>query len=282
MISSERLRRGISGVMYGVCMTFAVSIILVLVLITAYLVSIGFSSLSWSFFTEVPTGDINNPGGMLHAIVGTLELLGMASVVGIPLGILVGIYLSEYSTERWLPGPVRFIADVLAGVPSIVVGILGYELIVVPMGRFSGYAGAFALAFIMIPIVARTTEEMLRLVPHSYREASIGLGATKAQTILRVILPSATGSIVTGVMLAMARIAGETAPLLFTALGSRLMPSDPGQPFPSLTVQIYTYAVGPYEAQRKLAWAGMLVLIAILFILNLLIRFLTSRSIRRA
>jgi phosphate transport system permease protein len=282
MISSERLRRGISGVMYGVCITFAVSIILVLALITAYLVSIGFSSLSWSFFTEVPTGDINNPGGMLHAIVGTLKLLGMASIVGIPLGILVGVYLSEYSAERWLPGPVRFIADVLAGVPSIVVGILGYELIVVPMGRFSGYAGAFALAFIMVPIVARTTEEMLRLVPHSYREASIGLGATKAQTILRVILPSATGSIVTGVMLAMARIAGETAPLLFTALGSRLMPTDPGQPFPSLTVQIYTYAVGPYEAQRKLAWAGMLVLIAILFILNLLIRFLTSRSIRRA
>lgn len=282
MIGSERLRRGISGVMYGVCITFAVSIILVLALITAYLVSIGFSSLSWSFFTEVPTGDINNPGGMLHAIVGTLKLLGMASVVGIPLGILVGVYLSEYSSERWLPGPVRFISDVLAGVPSIVVGILGYELIVVPMGRFSGYAGAFALAFIMIPIVARTTEEMLRLVPHSYREASIGLGATKAQTILRVILPSATGSIVTGVMLAMARIAGETAPLLFTALGSRLMPTDPGQPFPSLTVQIYTYAVGPYEAQRKLAWAGMLVLIAILFLLNLLIRFLTSRSIRRA
>ncbi|HLO39541.1 MAG TPA: phosphate ABC transporter permease PstA [Phycisphaerales bacterium] len=282
MIRSERLRRGASSLMYAVCVTFALSIIIILAFITAYLVSIGFSSLTTEFFTEIPTGDINNPGGMKHAILGTLTLLGMASVVGIPLGVLVGVYLSEYAADRWLPGPVRFIADVLAGVPSIVVGILGYELIVVPMGRFSGYAGAFALAFIMIPIVARTTEEMLRLVPHSYREASMGLGATKSQTILRVILPSATGSIVTGVMLAMARIAGETAPLLFTALGSRLMPDDAGQPFPSLTVQIYTYAVGPYEAQRKLAWAGMLVLIAILFLLNLLIRFLTSRSIRRA
>jgi len=161
---------------------------------------------------------------------------------------------------------------VLAGVPSIVVGILGYELVVVPMGHHSGWSGAVALAFIMVPIVARTTEEMLRLVPHSYREASIALGATKARTILRVVLPAATGSVITGIMLAIARIAGETAPLLFTAMGSRLLTLDPNHPFPSLTVQIFQYATGPYAAQKQLAWAGILVLIALIFVLNLLIR----------
>jgi phosphate transport system permease protein len=171
------------------------------------------------------------------------------------------------------------VADVLAGVPSIVVGVLGYELLVVPMGRYNGWAGAFALAFIMVPIVTRTTEEMLRLVPNSYREASIALGAGKARTILQVVLPSATGSLVTGVMLALARVAGETAPLLFTALGSRLLTVDPDQPFPSLTAQIYAYATGPYEDQKRLAWAGILVLISMVFVLNLLIRwFARDRS----
>jgi phosphate transport system permease protein len=188
--------------------------------------------------------------------------------------MLAGIYLSEYGQARGvkLAAPVRFLSDVLAGVPSIVVGILGYELVVVPMGHHSGWSGAVALAFIMVPIVARTTEEMLRLVPQSYREASIALGATKARTILRVVLPAATGSVITGIMLAIARIAGETAPLLFTAMGSRLLTLDPNHPFPSLTVQIFQYATGPYAAQKQLAWAGILVLIALIFVLNLLIR----------
>ncbi len=171
----------------------------------------------------------------------------------------------------------RFVADVLTGVPSIVVGILGYELFVVPMGNFNGYAGACALAFIMIPIVARTTEEMLRLVPYSYREASIALGATKARTILQVILPAATGSVITGIMLAIARIAGETAPLLFTALGSRLLTLDPSHPFPSLTVQVFVYATGPYKDEQNLAWAGMLILIGLVFLLNLALRFTVHR-----
>jgi phosphate transport system permease protein len=210
---------------------------------------------------------------MRHALEGTVILVGLASVIGVPLGLLTGIYLAEYNKERWLTSPVRFIADVLAGVPSIVVGILGYELLVVPLGHYNGWAGAMALAFIMIPIVARTTEEMLRLVPNSYREASIALGATKAWTILRVILPAATGSIVTGIMLAIARVAGETAPLLFTALGSRLLTRNPNEPFPSLTVQIFTYATGPYPQQKQLAWAGILVLISLIFVLNLLIRY---------
>jgi phosphate transport system permease protein len=239
----------------------------------------GFNYISWDLFTQlpIPPGMDGAPGGLKNSLIGTGILIALASVVGIPLGMLAGIYLSEYSTGTWLGTPVRFVADVLTGVPSIVVGILGYELFVVPMGNFNGYAGACALAFIMVPIVARTTEEMLRLVPYSYREASIALGATKARTILQVILPAATGSVVTGIMLAIARIAGETAPLLFTALGSRLLTLDPAHPFPSLTVQVFVYATGPYKDEQHLAWAGMLILIGLVFLLNLALRFTVYR-----
>ena len=273
----DRLTRWHSGVMYVVCVAFTLFILGILVLVVAYLVSVGWSSLSWEFFTAVPTGRTDDPGGMKHALVGTSILVGLASSMGIPVGMLAGVYLAEYDVGSWIAGPVRFVADVLAGVPSIVVGVLGYELVVVPLGHFNGWAGALALAFIMIPIVTRTTEEMLRLVPGSYREASIALGATKARTIVRVVVPSATGSIVTGVMLAIARVAGETAPLLFTALGSRLLTTNPNEPFPSLTVQIYSYATGPYPEQKRLAWAGILVLISMIFVLNLAIRFTTRR-----
>ena len=291
----DKLARVISGTMYAVCVVFTITILVVLGLITAYLVSIGASSISLDFFTELPTGRHDDPGGMKHAVVGTAVLVGLASLVGIPVGMLAGVYLAEYDARSRLAGPVRFVADVLAGVPSIVVGVLGYELLVVPFSSgkllgvpvpglqslpiegYNGYAGALALAFIMIPIITRTTEEMLRLVPNSYREASIALGASKAGTILKVIIPAATGSIVTGVMLAIARVAGETAPLLFTALGSRLLTLDPSQPFPSLTVQIYTYATGPYPEQKRLAWAGILVLISLIFLLNLAIRFTTRQ-----
>ncbi len=272
--------RFVNTTMFGVCTLFTLAILIVLGMVVGYLVSIGVGSLSWALFSQEPTGDFANPGGMKHAIVGTLLLLAMASSVGIPLGLLAGVYLSEYTGDGWLASAVRFTADVLTGVPSIVVGILGYELLVVPMGNFSGYAGAMALAFIMIPIVARTTEEMLLLVPKSYREGSLALGATKSQTILRVVMPAATGSVVTGIMLALARVAGETAPLLFTALGSRLLTTNPNQPFPSLMLQIYEYARGPYPQLHKLAWAGMLVLIFILFVLNLLIRYVAGRSVR--
>ena len=277
-----------SRIMFGVCVGHTVAILALLGLVTAYLVSIGFKSLSLEFFTQLPTGEVENPGGMRHAVAGTLILVGLASLVGIPVGMLAGVYLAEYDVGSWIAGPVRFVADVLAGVPSIVVGILGYELLVVPMGHYNGWAGALALAFIMVPIVARTTEEMLRLVPGSYREASVALGATKARTILKVVIPSATGSIVTGVMLAIARVAGETAPLLFTALGARFLPvfrqpapyvhlGDVAEPFPSLTVQIFTYATGPYPRQKEQAWAGILVLIFIIFLVNLAIRFATHR-----
>jgi phosphate transport system permease protein len=249
-----------------------------LALVIGYLLKIGFSSINSDFFTQLPTGNPLDPGGMKHAIIGTAMLIALASAVGIPFGMLTGIYLAEYDVGSMIAGPVRFVCDVLAGVPSIVVGILGYELLVVPLGHYNGYAGALALAFIMIPIVARTTEEMLRLVPNSYREASIALGATKARTILNVVVPSATGSVITGIMLAIARVAGETAPLLFTALGSRLLTYDPIHPFPSLTVQIFTYATGPYPEQKRLAWAGILVLIGMIFVLNLAIRFVARRK----
>jgi phosphate transport system permease protein len=277
-------RRLTSDAMFGVCAACAAVIVTLLLLVSGYLVFIGAGAINLSFFTDVPTGDVAQPGGMRHAIEGTLILLALAAAIGVPLGVAAGVYLSEYSHEWLFASPMRFIADVLTGVPSIVVGILGYELVVVPVSRwtsnsvsFSGYAGAAALAFIMIPIVARTTEEMLRLVPKTYREGSLALGASKAQTVLRVVLPSAFGSISTGIMLAIARVAGETAPLLFTALGSRLLTRDPSEPFPSLTLQIYTYATGPYPEQKNLAWAGILVLLAILFVVNLLIRVVASR-----
>jgi phosphate transport system permease protein len=274
--------RSKSTLMFLVCVLFAVFILGLLGLVTGYLIKLGWKGMSWEFFTQLPSGDVAKPGGMKHAIAGTALLLGLASLVGVPLGVLVGVHLSEYPRDAWLGGPVRFVSDVLAGVPSIVVGILGYELLVHPMGRHSGWAGAFALAFIMIPIVARTTEEMLRLVPNSYREASIALGATKARTIWKVVVPAATGSLVTGVMLAMARVAGETAPLIFTALGSRHLTTNPNEPFPSLTAQIYEYARGPYLEQKRLAWAGIIVLIALIFVLNLTIRFFASRTARVA
>lgn len=285
--AKETRRRAWSAGMFALCSISATAIVGVLLFVAGYLVWIGISSLSWEFLTTVPTGDVANPGGMRHAIDGTIILVGLATLAGVPIGVLAGIYLSEYPEDSKVTGPLRFIADVLTGVPSIVVGILGYELVVVPVARmtnnsvsFSGYAGAAALAFIMIPIVARTTEEMLRLVPKSFREGSLALGATRAQTIFRVVLPGAFGGIATGVVLAMGRIAGETAPLLFTALGSRLLTHNPAEPFPSLTLQIYTYATGPYPEQKRLAWAGILVLLAMLFVVNLAIRVIAIRHAR--
>ena len=268
--------------MFWGCAAATLAVIAILIAVTGYLFVLGLPGLKWSLFTEDPTGDSKVPGGLRHAIVGTLVLLGLAGVVGVPVGMLAGVYLSEYSREgRGVFGRlVRFLADVLAGVPSIVVGILGYELLVVPMGKHSGWSGALALAFIMVPIVARTTEEMLRLVPDSYRAGSLALGASKSQTITRVVLPAATGSLVTGVMLALARVAGETAPLLFTAMGNRYMVWNPSEPFPSLTVQVYNYVTGPFEAQKQVGWAGILVLIAILLVLNGLIRFTSARAMR--
>jgi phosphate transport system permease protein len=278
---ANHVARVVSAATVWTCVIFTIVIIGLLVLVTGYLLSIGASSLSWDFFTKIaiPQGMTGYPGGMKHALLGTIELIILASLLGIPLGMLTGIYLSEYSANSFLATPTRFICDVLTGVPSIVIGILGYELVVRPIGNFNGLAGALALAFIMIPIIARTTEEMLRLVPNSYREASVALGATKARTIMTVVLPAATGSVITGIMLAIARVAGETAPLLFTTLGSAYIRIDPREQFPSLTQQIFEYSHSPDPAQQKLAWAGVIVLIALIFALNLGVRFF-ARSVQ--
>ncbi|MBA4119100.1 MAG: phosphate ABC transporter, permease protein PstA [Isosphaera sp.] len=287
-MATQRLsiRRVISAGAIAGSAAASVAIVAVLAGVLWYILWRGVGAISWEFFTTDPTGDPTGdpaaPGGMRHAVLGTLALLLMASAVGVPMGILTGVYLSEYAGERWLAGPTRFVCDVLAGVPSIVVGILGYELLVVPVGGFNAYAGAAALAFIMAPIIARTTEEMLRLVPDSYRAGSLALGASKSQTIVRVVLPAAAGPTLTGVMLALARVAGETAPLLFTAGGARLISADLGQPFPSLTQQVFDYATSPFPSQREVAWAGVLVLIALLLTINLAVRLLLWRTRARA
>jgi phosphate transport system permease protein len=277
LTANDRISRWTSRAMYVVCVGFAVAILAVLALVTVYLFAKGVAWLSPQFFTMSPVMDGTDPkfpGGMLNGIVGTLILIAMACAVGIPVGLLAGVHLAEYDVGSWVATPVRFVADVLSGVPSIVVGILGYELLVRPFGRYNAWAGALALAFIMIPLVARTTEEMLRLVPASYREASIALGATKARTILGVVFPAAKGSVLTGVMLAIARIAGETAPLLFTVVGYGYFTLNLNDKFPSLTKQIYDNLDKPSPQEQGTAWAGILVLIGIIFAINLSLRFL--------
>jgi phosphate transport system permease protein len=269
----NRISRLISHLMLMVCISLTITIVAILLVITVYIAVKGVSGLSLAFFTNTPD---MHPPGIKNGIVGTAILLLLASIVGIPLGLLTGIYLSEYDARSYIAGPLRFVCDLLAGVPSIVVGVLGYQLLVIPVGQNNGWAGALALAFIMVPIIARTTEEMLRLVPASYREASIALGATKAGTILKVVLPSAAGSVATGVSLAIARVAGETAPLIFTAGIVSWMETNPSHPFPSITAQIYLdFRNSPDPERRALAWAGILVLIALIFVLNLGIRFAT-------
>jgi phosphate transport system permease protein len=273
--------RLISHLMLTLCIALTATIVALLLVITVYIAVKGVGGLTPAFFEHTPD---QNPPGILNGIYGTAVLLLLAGIVGIPIGMLTGIYLSEYDQRSLIASPLRFVCDLLTGVPSIVVGVLGYELLVMPhsLGPFhtpghnNGWAGALALAFIMVPIIARTTEEMLRLVPASYREASIALGATKAGTILKVVLPSAAGSVATGVTLAIARVAGETAPLIFTAgLVSRLE-TNPSNPFPSITAQIYLdFRNSPDPKRQALAWAGILVLIALIFALNLGIRFAT-------
>jgi phosphate transport system permease protein len=270
----NRFSRLINLVMGILCVLLTAIILGLLLVITGDIVCSGIRGLTPAFFTHTPD---EMPPGILNGIVGTAILLLLASIVGIPLGMLSGVYLSEYDQGSKLASPLRFVCDLLAGVPSIVVGVLGYQLLVIPFHHNNGWAGALALAFIMVPIIARTTEEMLRLVPQSYREASIALGATKAGTILSVVIPSAAGSVATGVMLAIARVAGETAPLIFTAgLVSRLE-TNPSSTFPSITAQVWDFRNSPDPAIRSLAWAGILVLIALIFALNLGIRFATRR-----
>jgi len=247
-----------------------------LAVIITYITYQGVSGLSLDFFTELP-GPSGQPIGMRNCIIGSLILVGMSSVLGIPVGVACGVYLAEYGRRTRLGATVRLLVDVLAGVPSIVVGVVVYVLVVVPMGHFSGIAGSLALALMMVPIIARTTEEMLRLVPDALREASLGAGATFAQTITRVILPAALSGIITGVVLSVARVAGETAPLLFTALGNDGAIYNPLLPFPALPLKIFIYATSADAQWQKQAWAGMLVLILLILVLNVAMRLSTRR-----
>jgi phosphate transport system permease protein len=215
---------------------------------------------------------------MANAIVGSIILVGLAAVLGVPLGVLTVVYLAESRDSR-LPWTARFLADVLNGVPSIVIGLFVYALLVLPMRRFSALAGAAALAMIMLPIVARTSEEMVRLVPASLREAALALGLPQWKVVLRIVLPTARAGIVTGVMVALARVAGETAPLLFTAFGNRFWHQGVDQPIAALPLQIFAYAIAPYDDWHRQAWAGALVLIVLVFLVSLTARLATRRRV---
>lgn len=239
--------------------------------ILLYVSAKGLSVLDWDFFTQLPKPVGEQGGGLANAIVGSVVIVGLASAIGIPLGIMAGVYLSEFGKGR-LAGMVRFVSDVMTGIPSIIVGIAVYGTLVLAMKRYSAIAGAVALAIIMLPLVTRTTEEMLKLVPNSLREASLALGVSQWRTIVSVVLPSAAGGIITGAMLAVARIAGETAPLLFTALSSRYWHTGLDQRMASLPVYIYTYATTPYEDLHQLAWGAALVLVAMVLVTSVVAR----------
>jgi phosphate transport system permease protein len=263
-----------SMLMYGLCILSAVIALVPLILIFYHTVSLGASALNWDFFTKLPKPVGESGGGLSNAIAGTMILVGLGSLLGLPVGILTGMYLSEFGNNKFGTS-VRFLTDVLNGVPSIVTGVVAYSVVVLPMRHFSAYAGGFALGILMIPIVTRTTEEMLKTVPHSYREAALALGISQWKTTVRIILPSALGGIVTGIMLAVGRAAGETAPLLFTALNNRFWHTTLDQPIASLTVFIYNYGVSPFEDWIAQAWAGATVLIFLILLLSLAVRFAT-------
>ena len=261
-------RKALNVLVTMLCLAGVLLALLPLVSIFIFIVGKGGSALNVDFFTQLPkpVGEVG--GGMAQAIVGTLELVAIACCVGLPIGILGGIHLSEYSNNRFAQ-LVRFTADVLSGVPSIVAGVFVFTLVVRPMHSFSALAGGMALGILMIPVVMRTTEELMRLVPGSLREAALALGVPKWRTIWYVVLQNARGGILVGVMLAVARVAGETAPLLFTALGNRFWSFKITEPIASLPVQIFTYAIAPYDDWHRQAWAGALVLILLVLGLNL-------------
>jgi phosphate transport system permease protein len=250
-----------------------------LVAIFAYLVFKGASSLNLAFFTQIPKPPGEIGGGMSNAIFGSAILLGLASAIGVPVGIGGGIFLAEFGRGTKLANAVRFTADVLNGVPSIVMGIAIYSLVVVPQGHFSALSGGVALGIMMIPTVCRTTEEMLLMVPHAVREAALALGVPNWRSVLAITVKTASPGIITGCMLAFARVAGETAPLLFTALGNQFWSANLNQPIGALPLQIYVYAISPYDDWHRLAWAGALVLIVLIVLAVSLVRYVTSRGV---
>jgi phosphate transport system permease protein len=252
----------------------AVIVIAPLGLVFFHLLANGLSSVNWDFFTHLPKPVGEPGGGMANAIVGSLTLLGLASIIGIPIGVLGGVYLAEYGTAR-ANSVLRFMADVLNGVPSITWGVVVYGLVVLRFKSFSAYAGGLALGLIMIPLILRTTEEVILLVPNGYRETSLALGVARWKTIVYIVMKTASKGIITGILLALARIAGETAPLLFTAFGNRFWNHNLAEPIAALPLQIFTYAISPYDDWHRQAWAGALVLVIGIFCVNVLVRILT-------
>ena len=272
----DRIRRVTNMAMTtftALCTLFAICILLI---ILGYIVWQGIGSVSLQFLLDSPR-PVGEGGGIGNAIVGSLVLLLLSSAFGMPIGISVGVYLSEFG-KGGFASLVRFFVDTLTGIPSIVTGVFVYAIIVLSLKHFSAFAGGVALALIMIPIVARTTEEMIKLVPHSLREGALALGAAQWRVTLGIVIPAAASGIATGGMLAVARVSGETAPLLFTAFGSRFFSYHLDQPIASLTVQIYNYALSPYDEWHAQAWAATLVLMTLILGINILVRFLTRKK----
>ena len=275
-MTHTRRRKLLSSLFVAFCGSAVVVALTPLAFVLFFVVSQGARAVNLEFFTHMPTPVGEAGGGMANAIVGTLILTSLAAMMAVPIGVISGVYMSEYAGTRFA-ALVRFAADTLNGVPSIVIGLFAYAVVVVPFKQFSALAGGFALGTMMIPIIARTTEELLLLVPGSMREGALALGATRARAVFSVVLPAALPGIMTGIVLALARIAGETAPLLFTAFNNRFFNIRLTQPISSLTVQVFTYATGPYEDWHRQAWAGALVLVTIVFACSLAARFATRR-----
>jgi len=275
-MTAHGFRKLKSSLFVGFCGLSVLLALMPLAFVLFFVVSQGIFSLNFDFFTQMPKPVGEPGGGMANAIVGTLIVTGLGSLLAIPIGIMSGVYMAEYSGTRF-SSAVRFAADTLNGVPSIVIGVFAYGIAVLPFKQFSALAGGIALGIMMIPIIARTTEELMLLVPGTMREGALALGATRARAVFSVVLPAALPGIVTGIVLALARIAGETAPLLFTSFNNRFFTTRLTQPISSLTVQVYTYAISPYEDWHRQAWAGALVLVAIVLSCSLLARFATRR-----
>ena len=277
MIHGIALRKALNNVMLaltGLCTAFTVSI---LFLILGFLLWNGWRSLDWNFFTKLPLAAGESGGGMANAIVGSAIMILIAVLIGVPVGFLGGIYLAEFGGSTF-PFLVRYTADLLNGVPSIVIGIFAWTVVVVPMHRFSAWAGGFALSLMMIPIGLRSTEQFLRAVPNPLREGALALGASKTRTILAVVVPAAKQGILTGMILGVARIAGETAPLLFTSLNNQYWSEKFNEPAASLPVMIYTHAISPYEDWHRQAWAAGLVLLVLVLVANVAARWILSRG----
>jgi phosphate transport system permease protein len=272
-------RTGTDGLATGLAILSTLLVVAPLVIIFAYILYKGASSLSWAFFTQLPKPEGEPGGGMANAIVGSAVLLGLSSLIGVPIGIAAGIFLAEFGRGTRLANAVRFTADVLNGVPSIVMGMAVYALIVFHQKHFSAFSGGVALGIMMIPTVCRTTEEMLLMVPHAVREAALALGVPNWRSVLSITVRTASPGIITGCMLAFARVAGETAPLIFTALGNSNWSVNLNEPIAALPLQIYVYALSPYDDLHKLAWAGALVLIVLIVTAVSLVRFVTSRGV---